>query len=197
MKLWDSVISDCRTCLELSPENMKAFYYLSQAEIELRDFNEALDHALRAHHLCVKMGDKSLSAITAQVLRCKKERWDDMEKQRNRQGGELETIVLALMERERDEVLADSMSAADRSEISDEWAEKLAHLKTIFEKARLDDEKRREVPDWAVDDITFGIMVDPVIVRISSAACRTVSRLTSLSRPRPASPTSGHRSWSI
>jgi STIP1 family protein 1 len=37
-------------------------------------------------------------------------------------------------------------------------------LRGVFEAARPKEEKRREVPDWAVDDISFCVMVDPVIV---------------------------------
>src|SRR5688500_16421760 len=90
LQLWESVIADCQACLGLTPDNMKAHYYLSQAQLSLRDYDAALDNAKRAHELCVASGDKSLAAITAQVLRCKKERWDWMEKRRIREGQALE-----------------------------------------------------------------------------------------------------------
>jgi STIP1 family protein 1 len=40
-------------------------------------------------------------------------------------------------------------------------------LRDVFERARAESDKRREVPEWAIDDISFGIMVDPVVVRLS------------------------------
>ncbi len=106
LDMWDSVISDCRTCLELSPGNMKAYYYLSQARLAMGDHDEALADARRAYDLCVLAGDKSLQSVTTQVLRCKKERWETVEKRRVRQGNELEIVVKELMKKERDEAPA-------------------------------------------------------------------------------------------
>ncbi|KAB5577874.1 U-box domain-containing protein [Coniochaeta sp. 2T2.1] len=165
MSLWDSVITDCNDCLALAPDNMKAHYYLSQAHLALRDYGDALDHAQRAHELCVATNDKSLSAVTAQVLKCKKERWEDMDRRRRREGSELESEVLAMMERERDEVLRDIMDEGERREVEGEWAQKIATMKTVFEKARAAEERRRKVPEWAIDEISFGVMVDPVITK--------------------------------
>ncbi|EON96711.1 putative e3 ubiquitin-protein ligase chip protein [Phaeoacremonium minimum UCRPA7] len=169
LKLWDSVVSDCGTCLELAPDNLKAFYYLSQAQLALKDYDDALENAKRAHEQCVLTGDKSLSAITAQVLKCKKERWDDLEKRRQREGSELETDIVLLMERERDEAVASCAGESDRREVTAEWESKIAQTRRVFEKARSAEDKRRNVPDWAIDDISFGIMVDPVIVILSNA----------------------------
>jgi len=164
LKLWDSVISDCRTCLDLSPDNMKAYYYLSQAELALNDFNQALEDAYEAHRICVSTGDKSLQSVTTQVLRCKKERWEDAERRRAREGGHLELIVRELMKREREAAMKEAEDERDRQEISDEWDQKLGLLSNIFEKARSASDKKRTVPDWVVDDISFSIMTDPVIV---------------------------------
>ena len=143
---------------------MKAFYYLSQAQLAIKDYDAALKNALRAHELCAKTLDKSLAAVTNLVLSCKKERWEAMERRRIRQGAELENETLRLLEREKDEALAEVSDELERNDIVVEWDEKLAELKRIFEQARAADSKRRKVPDWAIDDITFGIMVDPVVV---------------------------------
>lgn len=166
LQMWDSVIADCLDCLRLSPDSMKAHYYLSQAHAALHDHGPALDHALRAHRLCVISGDKSLASVTAQVLRCKKDRWEARERARRREGADLESEVLAMMERERDDVLRAEDSDIDRRELAAEWEAKLASMRRVFDKARAAEEKRRQVPDWAVDDITFAIMVDPVIVSL-------------------------------
>lgn len=165
LQLHDSVIDDCQRCLELKPGNMKAHYYLSQAQLALRDPETALQHALRAHEICAATADKSLAAVTGQVLACKKERWEERERRRIREGMELEGEALALLERERESMLEGVESEFERTDIGAEWDQKIATMKRTFEAARAADSKRRRVPDWAIDDIGFGIMVDPVIVR--------------------------------
>ncbi|KAK1752317.1 U-box domain-containing protein [Echria macrotheca] len=174
MNLWESAIADCNECLKLSPDNMKAHYYLAQAHLELHDYYDAVEYALRAYDLCVKTADKSLSAATALVLRCKKERWEHQDKQRRRETRDLEDEVLAMMERERDAALRgeeeeDVNALGDaggaRTEIEQEWERKMERMRTVFDKARAAEEKRRKVPDWAIDDISFGFMHDPVITK--------------------------------
>lgn len=106
--------------------------------------------------------DKSLGNITAQVLKCKKEKWDYEEKRRRRETADLEEEVLMLLRKEKKEAVV--LSGEEAEELTREWEEKLRRVREVFEKAREKEERRREVPDWAVDDITFGFMVDPVIV---------------------------------
>lgn len=166
---WESVVADCNESLKLKPDSMKAFYHLSQAQLALGDYDAALDNALKAHALCIKMGDKSLPSVTAQVLRCKKERWEALERRRHRENEELENEVVALLERERDATLAavegdDDAARQTRDDVRREHDAKIAAVRDVFEKARPASEKRREVPEWAIDDITFNIMVDPVVV---------------------------------
>ncbi|KAK0671617.1 putative CHIP protein [Cercophora samala] len=166
LSLWDSVIADCESCLRLSPDNLKAHYYLSQAHLALHAYTDALAHALKAHKLCVQAQDKSLTNVTAQVLRCKKEKWDYEEKRRKRETSDLEEEVLTLLKKEKDAALDGEDGGGSRGEeLTREWEDKLRRVKEVFEKAREKEEKRREVPEWAVDDITFGFMVDPVITK--------------------------------
>ncbi|KAK2024943.1 U-box domain-containing protein [Colletotrichum zoysiae] len=164
LEIWDAVVSDCESCLGLTPDNLKAHYYLSQAQLALKDYDSALTNAQKAHQLCVQIGDKSLAAITAQVLRAKKERWDWMEKTRTREARHLENEVVELMEKEREQAVANAVDDGEKREIEAEWEQKIAILRDTFEKSRSAEEKRREVPEWAIDDISFGVMVDPVIV---------------------------------
>ncbi|KAJ9156392.1 U-box domain-containing protein [Pleurostoma richardsiae] len=165
LNLWDSAISDCQACLELSADNMKAYYYLSQAHLALKDYDDALSSARRAYELCAAANDKSLAAITAQVLRCKKERWDDAERRRAREGAELEAELAVMMERERDEAAAACEDDSDKAEVEAEWARRIAQMREVFERARAQEDRKREVPDWAIDDISFSVMVDPVITK--------------------------------
>ncbi|KAM0265167.1 hypothetical protein ACHAQJ_000320 [Trichoderma viride] len=164
---WESVITDCQTCLDLSPQNMKAFYYLAQAQLSIGDFDGALLNALSAHKICAATNDKSLGAITSTVLRCKKDRWDDREKKRLRQEKELEEEMLGLLLKDRDDMLM-TVPEGDDVEwraVEEEANEKMRVLSAVFEKARTESQKRREVPDWVIDDISFAIMVDPVVTK--------------------------------
>ncbi|EXA48114.1 STIP1 likey and U-box containing protein 1 [Fusarium oxysporum f. sp. raphani 54005] len=167
LNYWDSVITDCEACLQLTPDNMKARYYLAQAQIALRDYDAALENALHAHKLCAATGDRSLAAVTALVLRCKKERWDDLEKKRVRESQDLEREMLELLTKDKEAMLAETDDGMVRQEIEEESDAKIERMKEIFERARADGEKKREVPDWAIDDISFGFMVDPVMVSSS------------------------------
>ncbi|KAI1496973.1 U-box-domain-containing protein [Biscogniauxia marginata] len=163
--LYDSAISDCNSCLKLTGGNMKAYFVLSQCQVSIHDYDGALESALQAHRICAETNDKSLAAVTNQVLRCKKNRWDEMEKKRVREGQELEADVIAIMEREREDMVNSCTNNLDRAQVQEEWDRKIELMKTTFEKSRAAAEKRREVPDWAIDDISFGIMVDPVMTK--------------------------------
>ncbi|KAK8042347.1 STIP1 likey and U-box containing protein 1 [Apiospora phragmitis] len=167
LSLWDSVIADCQSCLKLNGESMKAHYYLAQAYLELRAFDDAVTHASRAREICALTNDKSLAQVTTLVLRCKRDRWEDAEKKRKRAHKELEEDVLRTMRREKADSLAalDDSTATDgdRRQVAEEWDAKMEQLGRVFEAARSDEDKRREVPEWAIDDITFAFMVDPVI----------------------------------
>jgi STIP1 homology and U-box containing protein 1 len=136
---------------------MKAHYYLSQALLAQQDFDSALAHGLEAHKLCTAAGDKSLAVITAHVLRCKKEREE----------ADLENDMISLLQSQRREALSEAESEVARREIEGEWDAKATRLRGVFDKSRAEAEQDRVVPDWAIDDITFAIMVDPVVV------CRT------------------------
>lgn len=162
---WDSVITDCEACLTLAPENMKANYYLAQAQLNLHDFDGALSSSLRAHGLCAKTNDRSLAAVTALVLKAKSERWEDRERKRKRETADLQREVLEMLGRDRDQMLMETDDEITRREIEEESEAKIERMKDIFERARSDSEKKRQVPEWAIDDISFGIMVDPVITK--------------------------------
>lgn len=163
---WDSVIADCETCLSLSPNNMKAHYYLAQAQLSLRDYDAALSNALEAHRLCAANNDKSLAAVTSIVLRCKKERWADREKKRLREERELEDRMMDLLRKDRDEMLAAVApdDEAEKKAVEEEAEQRMTVLRNVFEAAREQNQNKREVPEWAIDDISFNVMVDPVIV---------------------------------
>lgn len=156
---WENVIADCETCLGLAPENMKAHYYLAQAQLSIDDFDSALTNALAAHKICAATEDTSLRPITDFVLRCKKERWEDREKKRLRQERQLEEEMVALLLRK-----CDPENETEPKITKEEADEKIKGLKEAFEDANTESLKRPKVPDWAIDEISFAIMVDPVTV---------------------------------
>ncbi|KAI0408925.1 U-box domain-containing protein [Xylaria palmicola] len=162
---FQSASVDCQTSIKLGGPSVKANYLLSQCLLALRDFDGALENALVAHRLGVATGDKSLPNLTRQVLCCKKDRWSEREKNRSREGQELENQLIALLQQEYETSLMRCQGDAERVAVSEELDSKLKTLSATFEAARAASEKKREIPDWAIDDITFGIMVDPVVTR--------------------------------
>jgi len=84
LKQWQGVMDDCLKSLELMNENMKGFYFLGQAQLELNHPNEALSSALMAYELCSKSVHQTSSAfaISGFVVKCKKAKWDRRERER-------------------------------------------------------------------------------------------------------------------
>lgn len=193
---------------------MKAYYQLAQAQIALHQESEALESAKIAHRLCVEecrktpmgKGSSSIGHITELVLRCKREWWEGRERQRLRErGGLLEELVQGLEEKRRRDVERETEKATVEGDsevvregrvnaVGQRYNTKIEELRSTFEQAALmgEEGKRRKVPDWCIDDITFSVMLDPVVV-----SCRNLLwylyLLTLSTRPRPANPTTAHR----
>jgi STIP1 family protein 1 len=202
LSLWAAVISDCQLALNLAPSSMKAHYYLSQAQLAMGDYDGALTSALAAHAICAETNDRSLPAVTGMVLKAKKERWEEIERRRLREDKVLEEEVVDGLRRELYRELEGVEGEVARQEVGEEWEGKMRRVREVFERARSQGEKRREVPDWAIDDISFGIMVDPVVVSLlvtfASHVAQEVTRTDNeYNRPRPANHTNELPSWSI
>lgn len=108
---------------------------------------------------------KSLPYILELGLKCRKEGWEVREERRRMERGGLEAEVLGLMSREgrrgeRMDVDGDSEKHAE------EWEKKIAEVERVFRLVETQGKegKRREMPDWAIDGISFNVMVDPVMV---------------------------------
>jgi STIP1 family protein 1 len=162
---------------------MKAYYYLAQAQIALHKPEEALRSSKEAHRLCVEeiygvrggKGASSVGPITELVLRCKKESWEKREEERlRRRGGLLNELVDALGYKRKLEIVGvrerngGLIGSKEERELERVYEGKIEELKSTFEIAGLNGEeaKRRKVPDWCVDDITFSVMLDPVVVSL-------------------------------
>ena len=166
LNMYDGVVGDCEQSLALLPHNMKAYYYKAQALLAMGSSKEALEAAKKAYELAANSGDRrwerSLGNIVSIVLKCKKAAWEAKEKQRQRNEAALQKQILDLMHRQKRE----EMEGADQTEwtlITESWDQKMEEMRTIFANS-MEGPMRKPVPDWMIDDITFAIMVDPVIV---------------------------------
>jgi STIP1 family protein 1 len=184
---YEKVIADSLSSIRLHAENMKAYYFLAQAQIALHRPSEALASAKEAHRLCVEeihkggKGASSIGPITELVLRCKKEAWEAKEKERLDAQGGLVRELQVLLEKERDRRVEELHSQAatemtdgegvnvpvEEQKITEEYARKIEEVRNMGVAAGTvgEEGKRRNVPDWCIDDITFSVMVDPVVVR--------------------------------
>lgn len=140
---------------------------MAEAQLGMHDYDNALDTAKRAYDLFSHSEDgiKSLGLANKLVLRCKKERWEDKERRRSRERSALERELVESMENERNNAVSATVDEAEAEDIRKEWDAKIDTLKSTFELAAGEAGKRRKVPDWAIDDITFSIMVDPVVTK--------------------------------
>lgn len=182
LKLWEFAVEDCEACLKLNQDNMKAHYYIAQAHFELGNFEDAVVHANRAREITSETGDRSLTQVAALVLASKKARWEAKEKKRRRAHQELEKEVIAMMEKERDKTLEDAnMDQDDRNELNQEWSKKMAELRAVFQRARDKDNQVRSVPSWAIDEISFNYMTEPMVA-LSGKSYEKSSILKALER---------------
>ncbi|KAF2475701.1 U-box-domain-containing protein [Lindgomyces ingoldianus] len=179
LEKWQEVIDDCIRSIELLKENMKAFFYLAQAQIAINHPNEALSSALMAYELCTRSAQQTSNAatISALVLKCKKAKWDIRERDRIRRRHDLLADLEVKLEDaykkeifEIDEKVAKGdmgtvESQEEKSEIKQDWEKKVGDLRTAFALSDPEHLQKREVPDYLVDGITFEIMHDPVVTK--------------------------------
>ena len=186
---YEQVILDCHTSIRLVAENMKAYYFLAQAQIALHHSAAAVLSAKEAHRLCVEevhtggKGASSIGPITELVLRCKKEDWEARETERLQRQKGLASELESLLQKERkakakelDDMAKMGLLNGERLEaemmkLEDEFQRKADDVRKMAVAAGIvgEEAKKRVVPDWCVDDITFSVMVDPVVV--SSGLC--------------------------
>ncbi|KAF2455079.1 hypothetical protein BDY21DRAFT_351112 [Lineolata rhizophorae] len=179
LEAWDEVIDDCLKSIELMRDNMKAFFYLAQAQLAINHPNEALSSALTAYDLCVHSVSQTSSAslISALVVKCKRRKWEARERERLRRQSSLLAELEDRLERGACDELAalearraagevgEVEAAEERDEVSKTARTKLDDLRSLFAIADPSKMTKREVPDYLIDNITFEIMHDPVVTR--------------------------------
>jgi STIP1 homology and U-box containing protein 1 len=188
LKMYDSVIPDCYESLNLIADNMKPYFYIAQAHIELGHLDEALRAAEKAYRLCSgaetgvvdKGWERSLGSVTALVLRCKKEIWEKKENERLKIQNTLLEEMCGLIRGKKEEqvakIAAHNGSRKDIEDVEAQWARKELELRKMWDIAADAEFKRRddiaagriEPPDWLIDNITFQVMHDPVVVSPNS-----------------------------
>ncbi|PNS18711.1 Methylenetetrahydrofolate reductase 1 [Sphaceloma murrayae] len=175
--------------------NFKAYFYLgmssntpttrrSQAQLALHHPHEALSSALTAYDQAMypkppnkQAGIDSMSAIVSLVIKCRKAKFEarqrEIQKRRGDLLGELEEAIenkkrteLADVEKQLQEAQLGPVAADEqRKEIEVLSERKVDQLKSVFAVADPSNHAKREVPDWAIDTISFELMHDPVVTR--------------------------------
>lgn len=168
LALHEGVIDDCGQSLKLLPHNMKAHYYRAQALLALERPAEATGAAKEAYELAYLSGDRawerSLGNIIALVLKSKKAVWEEKERRRLKTQNRVRDEVIAAVKREMERQLETVEDDRVAEDVRRECEENIEEVMRVWDKASEGEDKKREVPDWMIDDITFAIMVDPVIV---------------------------------
>lgn len=171
---------------------VKAYTYLGSALLKLGRPAEALAASRRAYQLAIAQRSPSVAQIATSCLDAKKARWEQAETARIRNESALLADAQDLIMRDArlraDAAIATAAAAAaaaaggraprgastgsaddDDSNPGDDIMEaarsKCRALEGIFGQAEAARLRRRDVPEWLVDNITFGIMWDPVVVR--------------------------------
>jgi len=194
LKAIDLVPSSRMTTLEWTPcvetshltnrDNVvKAYSYLGQAQLKLGYPNEALSSTLRAYELAIAQRSPSVGTIATTCLEVKKKRWELSEERRRAREcnllKQMTQIIERDAEREVDLILRsptwdpvgsgrDYSGSQTQDKIDDVRStarEKIQTLEDVFGKAEAERCGKREVPDYLIDNITFSVMLDPVIVR--------------------------------
>ncbi|KAF2763122.1 U-box-domain-containing protein [Pseudovirgaria hyperparasitica] len=179
LESWRDAIDDCLRSIELMQENMKAYFYLAQAQISINHPNEALSSALMAYEMCSRSKQQTNNAqtISALVLRCKKAKWEIRERDRLRRRsvvlGDLMQKLEIDKKRDLDELdervakggVGKIEASEERADIEKNASNRMGDLQTAFAISNPKELAIREVPDWLIDPITFEIMHDPVITK--------------------------------
>ena len=145
LQSWDSCIDDCLRSIDLSPHNMKAYYYLAQAQLALHHPNEALSSALTAYDECLKseIFNASTRHISQLILQAKKEKWEALERERIRRRSdllrELEDGLVAMKGFELQNLRVKYQgreegveAQEEREDVETEFRKKIEELRTVF-----------------------------------------------------------------
>ena len=151
LQSWDACINDCIKAIELERNNMKAYYYLAQAQLSLNHPNEALTSALTAYEKCIDSMSSSTTAVSTLVLQAKKQKWEAQERERIRRKSELlRELEDGLLKAKRTALQNLKLQMLDLSEEMEEKADielstrrKIEELRNVFAISDPDNLTRR------------------------------------------------------
>ena len=151
LESWDTCIDDCLKAIELERGNMKAYYYLAQAQLSLNHPNEAFNSAQTAYQICLATLSPSTSAVSNLVLQAKKQKWEAKERERIRQRSELlRELEKGLLEKKKADLQSLKFQMLDFSEEAEEKADieletrrKIEELRSVFAIADPENMQRR------------------------------------------------------
>lgn len=179
--LLEGVLEDCASSLAIKEKaNMKARHYGAQALVGLGRGREGLKEAMEAYKIAVEEEAGSLGSVVSVVLKCKKAAWEEREQERVAGTEGVRGKVVEGLRRDLERRI-EGVEEGEREAVRKEGEEMIEEVERVWVEAGKA-EKKRIVPDWAVDDITFSFMVDPVIVSHTPYAHQT-SQLLSPMRP--------------
>ena len=122
---------------------MKGFYYLAQAQLEMKHPNEAVVSAQTAYEICLETSNSSTPNAVQLVLRAKKAKWEARERQRIRQRSEmLRDLEDSLVQNGAREIEA-TADIEEAAEIRLATQTKVEELYTIFAIADPEHMERR------------------------------------------------------
>lgn len=144
-------MDDCLKAIELDSANMKAYYFLAQAQLAVNHPNEALNSALTAYEFCLNTWNSSTQAVSGLVLQAKKMKWEAKEKERLRLRSELlREIEDGFNQRRMEELRGLKLQNLEISEMKEEKVDielstrkKIAELRNIFQMADPKNMERR------------------------------------------------------
>jgi STIP1 family protein 1 len=175
MEQWEAVIADCEKAIDLLPtscmppafshlsgnfnpqNSVKAFTYLGQAHLHLNRPTESFSASKTAYALAIQQRSPSIPSIAATCLAAKKARWEQLETLRIERESRLLRELCDLLDKQ-------AQGRGGGEDEVEEARKKKREVESVFGKAEAERLRRRDVPDWLIDNITFGIMFDPVMV---------------------------------
>ncbi|KRY31356.1 Mitochondrial chaperone BCS1 [Trichinella spiralis] len=168
LKRFENAAQDCRKALEMDRASVKASFFLGKALIHLEQFDEAAKVLLRALELAKSQNMNYGDEITSMYRTARRERFRLEEEKRIMQEISLQTYVVDLILRDKDEQIkklkgcTDDPSKEELCEIETAAEERITQINNLF--SQVDERRRkRDIPDYLCGKISFELMRDPVI----------------------------------
>ncbi|XP_041379541.1 E3 ubiquitin-protein ligase CHIP-like [Gigantopelta aegis] len=94
---WTDVIEDCHNAIQIDPSIIKAHFYLGQAQLELENFDAAIESLQTAFALAKEQRRNFGDDIACALRIAKKKRWHQLEEQRLRKKSDLLVLLNDLL----------------------------------------------------------------------------------------------------